>query len=215
VLEPRLPSAFDGAAPDHLADEVVWERVEIDADHELADSVGAVAAHVEVIETALTGVQLTAGRLSGFRVADSRWEGVDASGLVADGASLVRVELVRCRLSGIDLGGARMTDVRFVECRMDEANLRMLRGERVTFEACDLRGAELIDARLPGASLVDCDLSGADLSGADLSGGRINGSTVDTVKGASSLRGVTIDPLQVLPLGARLLGELGIVVDDD
>ncbi len=213
-MGPRLPAAFDGAAPEMLADEVVWERVVVDADDEVANGIGAVAAHVEIIETALVGAQLTGARLRGLRVSDSRWRGVDASGLIADSASFVRVELVGCRLSGIDLAGARLTDVRFVDCRMDEANLRMVRGDRVAFERCDLRGAELIDARLPGAALVDCDLSATQLSGADLAGGRITGSIVDTVKGASSLRGVTIDPLQVLPLGARLLGELDIVVDD-
>lgn len=215
MLEPRLPSAFDGASPDPLADEVVWERIEIDADHDVADSVGVLAAHVEIIETVLTGVRLTAARLVGFRVADSRWHGVDASGMLVDGAALVRVELIGCRMSGIDLAGSRLTDVRFVDCRMDEANLRMLRGQRVAFEGCDLRGAELIDAQVPGVALVDCDLSGTELSGADLRGGRITGSTVDSVKGASSLREVTIDRLQVLPLGARLLGELGVVVAED
>ena len=212
--EPRLPAVFDGAAPDALADEVVWERVQIGAGDEVADVVGVAASHVEIIETAITGARFTSARLLGLRIADGRWTNTDASGLLADGASFVRVELVGCRMSGIDLAGARLTDVRFVDCRLDEANLRMVKGARVRFEGCDLRGAERIDAKLPGAALVDCDLSATELSGVDLSGGRITGSTVDTVKGASSLRGVTIDPLQVLPLGARLLGELDVVVDE-
>ncbi|MEM9035438.1 MAG: pentapeptide repeat-containing protein [Actinomycetota bacterium] len=209
MLPPRLPESLVDDEPAPLAEEVVWEGLRVTGDHN-----GVEAAYVELIECLLVDMQLTAARLDRPEMRDCRLERVEASGALLAEARLRRVEMIGCRLSGVDLGAARFVDVRFVDCRLDEVNLRMTKGERVEFEGCDLRGAELNEAELPGTRFLDCDLSGAQLAKADLRGGSIVGSTIDELRGVQQLRGVTIDPMQVIPLGVRLLDELGVIVDD-
>jgi uncharacterized protein YjbI with pentapeptide repeats len=169
---------------------------------------------VTLVGCRLEGVLLTGRTLRRWRLVDCLVVDSDLSGVVLDGCSLTRVEVRDCRLSGLQGAGGRYTDVGFVGCRMDGANLRMTRWERGVFDRCDLADADLGNSRLPGARLLGCDLTGVDLSRCDLTGASLQGSTLDRLRGAESLRGVTLSSDQIVPAGLALFGALGITVDD-
>jgi uncharacterized protein YjbI with pentapeptide repeats len=150
-----------------------------------------------------------------FRARDSVLVDCDLAGALLEDVNLNVVTLERCRLTGAVLAGARLRKVRFVDCVLDDVNLRGVIGEDVVFEGCSLRSADLAAARMPGARLLRCDLTGIEVSNVDLQGASLHGSTLADVRGATSLRGVRIDPTQLLPLALPVLAAQGVTVTDD
>ena len=106
----------------------------------------------------------------------------------------------------------------FVGCKLDDTNLRFARAERLRFDDCSLVGADCYEATLTGTEFEACDLTNAEFSKATMVGARLAGSTLERVRGASSLAGAIVTTDQVLPLALGVFADLGIVVerpDDD
>lgn len=78
------------------------------------------------------------------------------------------------RLHGLDFSGADLSSVathgllRLDRCSFRAADLRHATFEGCSFTLCDLSGADLRSASLRGVWFSGCDLTGADLRGADL-----------------------------------------------
>jgi len=104
--------------------------------------------------------------------------------------------------------------VRLDDCQLDDAGLRMVEATRVVVEGCAAPRLDLYRAKAAGSRWVDDDLTGADLSGADLSGAWLAGLALADLKGGSALRGTVIDPAMAIPVGAALLADAGITIDD-
>ena len=101
---------------------------------------------------------------------------------------------------------ALLRDAVLSECRMDYLNLARAKAERVSFEGGSLREAALEECTLKHAEFSDCDMTRVTIhltpmKGVDLRTCRLDGITSDL----SSLRGMTVNPLQAAAL-ARLLG---------
>lgn len=221
---PRWRGPDDGAAatrrpviPAHL-DDLDLDGFEDDDGFRDRSIIGsAVAADAERVDLArctVSTMRWTAAVLRRPHLTDVRLVDCDLSQVVLEEAVFDRVELVRCRLTDADLGGARMTDVRFVDCQLDGAALRLVESSRLSIEGSTAPGLDLYRARLPGARVVDTDLSGADLSGADLDRARLHGSRLVDVRGASALRGASIDAEQVVDAGLAVLADLGVTITD-
>lgn len=177
-------------------------------------AVAADAERVELLRCTVSTMRWTGARLRRLHLTDVRLVDCDLAQVVLEEASFDRVELVRCRLTDADLGGARLVDVRFTECQLDGAALRLAEGARVEIDQSTAPGLDLYRARLAGARLTDTDLSGADLSGADLARAQLHGSRLTDVKGASALRGASIDAEQVIDAGLAVLADLGVNVTE-
>ena len=91
----------------------------------------------------------------------------------------------------------------------------MAAGERVAFEDCSLRAADLYAAKLAGTAFERCDLTALACSQADLAGARLQGSTLADIEGAAALKGVSIASDQIVALALLLFGSLGITIDDE
>jgi uncharacterized protein YjbI with pentapeptide repeats len=206
----RVGAALELIADPEIEDDTEWSEVEL-----TGDLGGRTACDVDVQGSRLVRCVLTGSTFDRMRLTDTVVEDCELSGASFDEASWNRVELRDCRMSGLAVTRAKLRDVRFVRCRLDESSFRMTSGERVVFDECDLRGVDLYDASLAGAALTDCDLTGADLSSANLRGARLHGSTLLDLRGAAALRGVVIDPDQVVPVSYSLLGAFDIVVEDE
>jgi uncharacterized protein YjbI with pentapeptide repeats len=210
---PHLPTELTTLTLTDLADvedDAEWQQVLVEG-----DATGAVARrlridHSHLLRLSLTGVELTAPRLTDVLVEDGEW-----SGAVLHDATLTRVEFRRCRMAGVQLAEARLRDVRFVDCKLDDANLRMATGERVELRSCGLAGADLGHARLDAVWAFDCDLRRVDCSNAELTGARLHGSTFEGLRAADRLLRATIDPAQVMPFAMALFGALGIRIDEE
>lgn len=207
---PRLAQDLPLLDGPSLCDETEWSGSQVRGDLSCQ-----VADRVEINSSRLVETSLVGTELYGVRLVDVMMERCDLSGASLQEATLHRVQFTDCRLSAVTLSSSRLHHVRFVDCKMDDANLRMANGDHVAFQRCLLRGADLYASRISYCWLLDSDLSGVELSKADLPGVRLHGSTIDDLRGATSLRGAVIDSSQVLPLARSMLPALGVVVDDE
>lgn len=196
-------------APVALDDEAVWDG------HEVSGTfAGTTAAHVDVIGCRLNGAILTGAEIDRLRLVDSIVDDCELSGLVLTRAALTRVEFRRCRLTGIVASGAHLTDVRFSDCKLDDANFRMTTWKRSLLDGCVMTETDFREAKLATTRFESCDLTRADFTKAALPGVSLSGSTVTDIRGADSLRGVTITSDQVVPLAIAMFATMRIRIDD-
>jgi uncharacterized protein YjbI with pentapeptide repeats len=180
---------------------------------------------VEVIDTALPGID---ARALGF--AEARFVDTDLSGARLLNLFLSDCELVRCNLANavvrggsmrrVTVSGSRLTglmwtagDVResqFRDCRADLASLESTKLSHVSFEDCNLRDADLRSTRMESVRFERCDLTGADISGARLERCSMRGCTLDGLRGVDRLRGVAMPWEDILAAAGVFAGELGV-----
>lgn len=206
---PEIPARVD-PAPAVAEDEAVWDGIEATADVEVPPRV----ADLDLRECRWTGADLSGRELTGFRARDTRFEHCDLSGAVLDDAVLRRVSFTDCRLTGASFAGARLDDVRITDCSADLTGFRMATAAYLLVENTSLHAADLYSFTASECAFLGCDLREASFQEARLAGTRLHGSQLDDVRGAMSLTGTRISPEQVVPLGAALLGVLGIEVTE-
>jgi uncharacterized protein YjbI with pentapeptide repeats len=210
IRAPQVGAQLEPLDAGTLADDATWHG------HELSgDAAATEAVDVDIDRSHLRSVRLTGARLDRIRITDTVLEGCELSGVALEHAVLTRVELRSCRMLGFYAPQTEWHDVRIVDCRVDEANLRMGRGDHVVFESSSLRSVDLYETAWTEARLFDCDLTAARFDKVRLPGVRLHGSTFDDLTGADALRGSVIDSGQLVPLALRVLGALGITLDDD
>lgn len=198
-------------APDELVDDDVWSMVLATADY-----VGQRAEGLEMGDAVVRGGRWSGVVLEGLRAFDVTFEDCDLSGFsLLEDSVLQNVTFSRCRLTGATLAGARLRDVRFDGCTLQDANLRMCDAERVAADDGVFVGADLYAAKLADVRLRGCDLRGSDWTKATLNAVDLRGSRLEDIRGADSLRGVTIDSSQVVPLAYSLSVALGLTIADE
>jgi uncharacterized protein YjbI with pentapeptide repeats len=190
-------------------------------DHELLEDVewtgGAPASvtGVEIVRSQLTAITFTGLELTDLRLLDVELVECELSGAVLTAARWERVVLRRCRMSGLVAAELRASDVRLQDCQADQAWLRASVLDRCELVDTDLRGADLYGARVTRSAFRRCDLTEVDVSASEFEQVSLHGSTVDRLKGAESLRGLTIGSDQLVPLALPILAASHITVDDD
>ena len=203
--EEQAQRSGDALEPYELLEEVGWDGG--------APEVGVPG--VEIVRSRLVGVRFTGLELVDLRLLDTVLVDCELSGAVLAGARFERVVFTRCRMSGVVATELRAEDVRFDGCQMDQAWLRASRLDRCELVDSDLRGADLYGARVTRTAVRRCDLTEVDVTGSDFDAVSLHGSTVDRLKGAASLRGLTIGSDQLVPLALPILAAQQIRVDDD
>jgi len=123
------------------------------------------------------------------------------------------VTLTGCVLAGVQAFSAGLRRVVFRECKLDSVNFRGAALTEVRFEDCVLRdvdfgGATLRRVGFPGT------LAGADFTKVTCTDVDLRGATLGITAGFDSLRGATIDGVQLVTLAPFLARHLGIVVAD-
>jgi uncharacterized protein YjbI with pentapeptide repeats len=166
--------------------------------------------HCRLEHAQFTGSAFRFGRFIDCVITDS-----DLSGAVMEECFLSRVEFRNCRASGLQAPLNRFHDVGILETKIDGANFRMSSWERAEITDSDLAESDFYGARLPISRILRCDLSRADFAKADLAGSRLSGSHLDSVRGATSLRKITISTEQIIPLALALFASQRIDISDD
>lgn len=206
---PGTPPRWD-PAPAVAEDEAVWDGVRAGAEVE----VPARVADLDLRECVWAGADLSGRELTGFRARDTRFEHCDLSGAVLDDAVLRRVTFTDCRLTGASFAGARLDDVRITDSSADLTGFRMATAAYLLVENTTLHAADFYSCTASGCAFLGCDLGEASFHEARMAGTRLHGSRLDDVRGVMSLAGTRISPEQLVPLGAALLGVLGIEVTE-
>lgn len=212
IQPPRVARSLTELVAPVIADDTHWDDVSVTGD--VGDEGPVSAPCVQISGSRFTDVRFTGAVLSEARLRDCVFERCELSGAMLDEAAIDRCEFVDCQLAGVVLAGSRLRHVRFDRCRMGGASLRLAAASPVWFADCDLTDADLYRAQMAGVGLVDCLLDGADVSQADLSGGVLFGSDLSGLVGGASIRDVSIDATQVLPLAVQVFAALGVTIVD-
>lgn len=126
-----------------------------------------------------------------------------------------RVELADSRLVGFALGEGTLEDVRIAGGTAMLGSFAHARLRRVEFERVNLREASFLEAELTSVRFEHCDLTGADFRGARLRECTIRGSSLETIVGVESLRGLAMPSGDLVASAHALAAALGIAVEPD
>ena len=120
------------------------------------------------------------------------------------------------RLTGLQLVDGALADVSFAGCRADLASFHGARLDRVVFEGCVLRDADLRGASLSEVAFVDCDVAAADFHGTQFEKCVFRGTPLDGVVGLASLAGVSMPWGDIVANAGPFAAALGVrVLDED
>lgn len=154
----------------------------------------------------LTRIELDRTKLSNFRMVDVRVERSSAANGIWAKPNLRRVAIVGCRLTGLTMTEGDLSDVLFQECKADFLRLASSRIRNARFENCVLAEADFHESTVERVVFNGCDLRNANLANAklsevDLRGSKIDGLTLD----AAQLGSLTVDPSQAMAI-IQILG---------
>ncbi|MEO8105150.1 MAG: pentapeptide repeat-containing protein [Candidatus Saccharibacteria bacterium] len=136
----------------------------------------------------------------------------DFSAVKIASSKITRLHAANNRMPGINLSDSELTDITFDGCNLNLANFRMSKLRRIKFTRCSLVEADFVGSELREIIFEDCELEKVNfyqvkVKNVDFSGSHING-----LGGWQSLKGVTIDSLQLLSVAGELAGELGLKI---
>ncbi len=154
----------------------------------------------------LDRVQLAGGQFGSAVWKDVRLVRCDLANVRAHRITLVRVELVDCRLTGFSAAALDWQDVLIQNGDVRYTQLQGGRFRTCEFDGCNWQDADLQNADLTGSVFRSCNLARADLHGAKLQNTDFRTSEVEgMLVGMNDLRGAIVDPAQAMVL-ARVLG---------
>ena len=154
----------------------------------------------------LERVQLAGGQFGTVVWKDVRLVACDLANIRAHRISLVRVELVDCRLTGFRATALDWHDVLIQNGDARYAQLQSGKFRACEFESCNFQDADFRGADLTGSIFRSCNLARADLQRAKLQNTDFRKSEVEgMVVGMTDLQGAIVDPAQAMVL-AQVLG---------
>ena len=208
--DPRLPDDLEPASIDAAAvdggDE--WSRVAL-VDAELRD---LAAPGLRFEEARLERVDLSGSRLARISLSDVELDGCNLANVDARGGSLWRARVARARLTGLSWTEGLVREAVLSDCRIDLASFAATRFEQAAFERCLLMQADFQEASLRSVRFVDCDLTEADLSGARFDRCELRGCTIDGIRGAERLRGVSMPWEDILASAGTFAAAVGVTI---
>jgi uncharacterized protein YjbI with pentapeptide repeats len=200
-VKSRKPFAFKRDAPDLPAEleSSAARSQDLDRTNQQLDT-------LRLEDSVLDRVHLAGGQFGSAIWKDVRLVACDLANVRAHRISLVRVELIDCRLTGF-----RATALDWHDVLIQNGDLRYAQFQSGSFRNCEFDGCNLQDADLQGADLAgsvlrSCNLARADLRRAKLRNTDLRKSELDgMLVGMSDLQGAIVDPAQAMVL-AQLLG---------
>jgi uncharacterized protein YjbI with pentapeptide repeats len=197
---------FQGALePDELYDGMAFDGITF----EQAD-----AALGHFLECSFSGVAFEGGSLRKARFTDTGLREVRFVACDLAETGWQDVTLAGCALAGVQAFSCSMRRVTFRDAKLDSVNFRGSTLTEVRFENCVLRDAEFGGATLRQVSFAGSTLAGADFTKAACAQVDLRGAELGITGGYESLRGTTIDSVQLVALAPLLARHLGITVKD-
>ena len=178
------------------------------------------AANSVVVSLELSGVRIertlfTGAHLSRVMMRDVSVKQSDLTSTHLDNGVFVRNEFINCRLTGADFSQASIHDAVFRGCKLDVANFRQADLRRVQFVDCILSETDFINATLTDVEFQLCTLEKTIFSHSNCKKVDLRTSQLSEIAGWRSLKGATIDTVQLMNAAPYLAQELGIIVRHD
>lgn len=210
IARPKVPVQLEDATLEMMIRDGELE----DAQLRVIEAVNCNVAGLELSSVVLEKVTLTGSHLTRLTARDVRARQSDFTAAHLGNGTLVRVEFVDCRMTGVDFNQASLHDVVFRGCKLDMANFRQADVRRVQFIDCILFETDFINATLTDVAFQSCLLEKTVFSQATCKQVDLRTSQLITIAGWRSLKGATIDSLQLTGVAPYLAHELGIKVQD-
>ncbi|WP_194846464.1 pentapeptide repeat-containing protein [Mumia zhuanghuii] len=159
------------------------------------------------------GLTVDSADLSGSRVRESLFECVNVAVLRAPRATLRDVRIEGGRIGSADLYDGVWESVRVSGCKLSFVNLRGAELRDVAFTDCVIDELDLVNASASRVSFTGCTIARLDVQHTTSTHVDLRGAELREIVGVTSLRGVTISPLQLSLLAPLLADTLGITVE--
>jgi uncharacterized protein YjbI with pentapeptide repeats len=186
------------------------------------DLEAAVVANVDATNCSVTPLDLSDVRLEKVLLTAAQCERVNARDVVVKGGDMSatnfsngawnRAEFSNCRMTGVDFSKTSLHDVLFKDCLLTMANFRFADLRRVTFVDCMMSEADFLGARLVDADFETSNLEKAVFETVTCTRVNLSTSQLVDITGWKSLKGATIDAVQLMTVAPYLARELGIIV---
>jgi uncharacterized protein YjbI with pentapeptide repeats len=204
--QPVIAGQLDGVL------EMIGSAIEID--RALVGDADISADRLDIDGSRLERCNATGARFSSLVATDVECTRLEAAGMQAYKANVLRTVVSDSRLTGVEFAEAHMEDCVFRNVKFDEAGFRFATLTRVRFENCMLRKAQFEGARLSHVTFTGCDLNEAEFVSAQCKQVDIRGEDITTVRGVLGLKGATISSEQLVQLAPLLATDLGFHVED-
>ena len=176
------------------------------------DATNCAITAADLSDVRLEKVLLTAGQCERVNARDVVVKNSDFSATNVSNGSWNRVEFSGCRMTGVDFSKSALHDVVFKSCLLNMANLRFADLRRVSFVDCTMSEADFLGARLVDVTFETSDLEKAVFETASCTRVDLRTSQLTDIVGWKSLKGATIDSVQLMGAAPYLANELGVIV---
>lgn len=163
-------------------------------------------SHLENLD--LNGVVWEDVTISGCRLEKVDFTAARLTGLTLERVHFVNCKLTWANLAESRLSDVLFEGCRLDGASLDDVNTTGPTG----FVGCVLVNTNLRDCALPYAAMQGCRLRQMSFESCDLRGADLRGNQLSEVSGMSSLRGVTIEPAQLPGLTDAVMRDLGVIV---
>ncbi len=212
LTRPKLTKAgLEQTDISQLAAEASLERIIVSR----ADADGLQAKNLSLDEALLEKVLLVEAGLEKLGLTDVELHACDLSAARCSESTFTRAHIIGGRMTGIDLSRSTIKDVVFEDCKLDMANFRFAKLTRVQFIGCQLTETDFQVAELTDVAFQDCHLEKVEFGQCKIKHVDARTSQLFDIRGWQSLKGLTVDSMQLAAIAPQLVLELGIIVKDD
>jgi uncharacterized protein YjbI with pentapeptide repeats len=197
--EPEIP--FDLSPAGTIIDGAIFER-QLNS----VDARGMNARELRIEASSLERVNLADSSFNTITIKDARLTNCDIANLSTRGLTLLRVELIDCRMTGLSGGDVDAQDVLIRDGDQRYSQMRSSRFRNTEFDNCNFEEGDFQGTDFTGAIFRRCNLRNVEMGKARLPDADLRGSIVEGMHIAvEGLRGAVVDPAQAMTF-ALLLG---------
>lgn len=208
ISKPELPNelklqTFDDLTNDQTVEDSLFSKLDV-------NQVDAI--DTKIFNSKISGCTILDSNFQGSRWRDVVVESTNLSTTKNSDCIISRVKFDSCRLQGIDFNVSELSDVVFINCNLDLSNFRRAKLRRIKFENCSLVDADFMSCGLRDIIFDGFDLEQANFDESIKKDVDMSNSQIINIKNIGSLKGVTIDSMQLISLAPELARILGIKV---
>lgn len=171
-----------------------------------ADARGLQTRELRIEASTLERLNMAGSSFTTVTIKDARLINCDLANLTTRGLTLLRVELIDCRITGLSGGDVDAQDVLIRDGDQRYSQIRASRFRNTEFDNCNFEESDFQGTDFTGTVFRRCNLRNVEMGNARLPNADLRGSIVEGLHIAvEGLRGAVVDPSQAMTF-ALLLG---------
>ena len=210
ISQPDISDAVTRGQVEDFASHAELERVEF----ENINLSSILATNLSLQQVRLNKCVFTGTQLQRLHAKDVVLKDCDFTTAKCSEATVSQVRFAKCRMDGLDISGAELKDVIFEDCKLDLANFRMSKLKRVQFINCTLKETDFLSAELDEVEFTGCTIDQTSFDQVTAKRVDLSDSELISLIGWESLKGVTIDSLQLITSAVQIVTALGLKVKE-